>query len=440
MLALLVAVQVDTVPPPRTLLAVGQTTAINVLINRLDWWARRRSWANVGTRVWGNNVRLGWEWDEDAFPTNVFAHPYHGGVYFNTARSNGLDFFQSIPVTLFGAWTWEYFGETERPSLNDFLMTTFGGVAMGEISHRVGATIRDNGARGAKRTFRELAALPLDPVGSLNRLLRGEWKGTGRNPAEHDPAAYVFLLGAGARFAKGLMRDSIASMGAIVVDLLYGDQFAGEYKQPFDVFNVRLIMSSHTGLNAFRASGRLYGRALNDSTARFRHVLAVNQRYDYVNNPAQKVGGQSVEIGINSRWRLGKGGYGIRTSLFVDGIILGAIDAPHVGVGLRDYDFGPGGGVRWEAALDRKGERFFLLYGRVEYIHGVSGASADHVINFSGAEVTVPITNHFGLSAQTYIFDRDSHYSDRAPDKRDFPEGRILLVWTKARAPRSLAK
>jgi hypothetical protein len=439
-LALVVALQVDSAPPPRALLAVGQTTAINVIVNRLDWWARHQDWANVGTRVWGRNVRYGWDWDEDAFPTNVFAHPYHGGLYFNTARANGLGFFESIPVTFFGSWTWEYFGETERPSLNDFLMTSFGGIATGEIFHRVGATIRDNGARGRHRTLRELASLPFDPVGGLNRLLRGEWKGTGPNPAEHDPDAYVLRLGAGARFAKGFVNDSVARMGAVVVDLLYGDQFAGEYQQPFDVFNVRLIVGSSGGLNAFRASGRLFGRALNDSTARFRHVLAVNQRYDYVKNPSQSVGGQSVEIGINSRWRLGKGGYGLRTALFVDGIILGAIDAPHLGVGLRDYDFGPGGGFRWETALDRKGARFFLLYGRVEYIHGVSGASADHLINFSGAELTIPITQRLGLSAHTFVFDRESHYSDRTPDKRDFLEGRILLVWTRARAPRSLAK
>jgi hypothetical protein len=426
------AAQFDTLPPPNALKAVGQTVVVNTLVNRLDVWLRNRPWARVGTRVWANNIRLGWAWDEDAFATNVFAHPYHGGIYFNAGRANGLDFFESVPVTIFGSWSWEYFGETERPSLNDFLMSTMGGIALGEMFHRIGTSIRDNEARGTGRTLRELAAMPFDPMGGLNRLVRGQWSGVGRNPVEHDPQAYVLRVGAGVRFAKGLVHDSVARMGAAVVDLLYGDQFAGTYRTPFDVFSIRLVLTSHGGLNALRASGRLYGLDLNDSTARIRHQLAVNQRYDYVNNPAQSVGGQSVEIGINSRWRLGSRGFGLRTSFFADGIILGAIDAPGAGVGLRTYDFGPGAGVRWEVAADKHGARFLVLYGRVEYIHTVSGTAADHVVNLSGIELAIPVTNRLGIAAQTYIFDRESHYLDRAPDRRDYPEGRLLLVWTRA--------
>src|SRR6266516_8173142 len=148
----------------------------------------------------------------------------------------------------------------------------------GEVFHRLGATIRDNGARGRGRTLRELAALPMDPIGGLNRLIRGQWKARGPNPSEHDPGNYVLRVGAGARFAKGLIADSgITSMGALFVDLLYGDPFAQEYKNPFDVFGVRLILSSHGGFNALRASGRLYGANLNSPTRTARHVLAVNQ-------------------------------------------------------------------------------------------------------------------------------------------------------------------
>jgi hypothetical protein len=413
-------------------MALGQTVVLNTLVNRLDVWARDKDWARVGTRVWARNIRYGWAWDEDAFPTNVFAHPYHGGLYFNAGRENGLDFFESVPVTLFGAFTWEYFAETERPSLNDFLMSTVGGVAIGEMFYRISATIRDNEATGARRTWRELATLPFDPVGAANRLFRGQWKTVASNPAEHTPDAYVLRVGAGARYARELVDGQASRMGALVVDLLSGDQFAAPYHKPFDVFNVRLIVSSYGGLNALRAAGRLYGHDLNDSTARFRHVLAVNQRYDYVKNPAQSIGGQSVEVGINSRLRLGSRGFGVRTSLFVDGIILGAIDAPGTGVGLRDYDFGPGAGFRWEAALDRHGARFFVLHGRVEYIHTVSGASADHVVNFSGVEVTLPLGKHFGIAGQTTIFNRASHYSDRPRDRRDYPEGRLMVVWTQA--------
>ena len=55
-----------------------------------------------------------------------------------------------------------------------------------------------------------------------------------------------------------------------------------------------------------------------------------------------------------------------------------------------------------------------------------------HILNLSGIEVAIPVTRHFGIAAQTYIFDRESHYTDRFRDKRDYPEGRLLLVYTKA--------
>ena len=429
--------QSDTLPKASPLMAVGQIVGVNVLVNRFDAMVRHREWAYVGTRVWERNLRLGWAWDEDAFATNVFAHPYNGSMYFNAGRANGLSFFESVPLSLLGSWSWEYFAETERPSLNDFLMTGAGGIALGEMFYRIGTTIRDNTATGTSRTLRELAALPFDPMGGLNRLARGQWKGIGINPATHDPKAFVLRTGAGMRFAKGLVTDSVARMGTIVSDLSYGDQFAGPYRTPFDVFSIRLVLSSQgKGLNLLAATGRLYGHDLNDSTSQFRHQLAVNQRYDYINNPAQSYGTQSVEIGIDSRWRIGpvgqKGGFGLRTSVFLDGIILGAIDAPGTGVGSRDYDFGPGGGVRWEAGVDRHGARFLVLHGRVEYIHTVSGAAADHLVNLSGIELTIPVTNSLGVAAQTNIFDRESHYTDRRADRRDYPEARILLLWTKA--------
>jgi hypothetical protein len=435
-LLLVLTFQQDTTPAASTrrpAMAVAQVLMVNTFVNRVDAWILQADWARASTRDWANNLRLGWEWDEDAFPTNTFAHPYHGGLYFNAGRANGLDFWESAPLAFFGSWNWEYFGETYRPSLNDWFMTSFGGIALGEMFHRLAATIRDNGARGSTRTWREIAALPFDPMGAFNRLTRGQWNRVGPNPPEHDPGAYVLRIGAGARFAEGLISDSgVAKMGAVVVDLLYGDAFARTYENPFDVFGVRLVLSSTGGLNALRASGRLFGRDLNDPSGRIRHVLAVNQRYDYVKNPAQSVGGQSVEIGINSRWRFGSKGYGLRTSFFVDGVVLGAIDAPGTGLGERNYDFGPGAGARWELALERHGARFIRLFGQLEYIHAVSGASADHIIDYGGIELNLPIARGLGIAGHSTLFYRTSRYADGTRDRRDYPEARLLLVWTKA--------
>jgi len=431
LLAVLAVLQFDTVPKPRPLLAVGEALAINLFVNRVDAWAFNQDWAHTGPKWWSRNLRLGWEWDEDAFPTNMFAHPYHGGLYFNAGRSNGLGYFESVPIAFMGSWTWEYLGETYRPSLNDWFMTSFGGITLGEMFHRVGATIRDNRARGFSRTLRELAALPVDPIGGFNRLIRGQWTATGPNPAEHDPGSLMLRVGGGLRIAHSFSSDTAAwAQPTILLDLFYGDQVSEAYQAPFDVFSLRLLVTPQ-GMNALRGSGRLYATNLNSATGRNRHMLAVNQRYDFVKNPAQSVGGQSVEIGINSRFPFGSKGFAVRTALFGDGILLGAIDAPGTGFGERHYDFGPGLGARWEVALEKNGQRFLRLFSQLEWIHAVSGASANHVVDFGGIEGAFPITRQLAFAASSTVFGRISSYTDGRPrDARDYPESRLLLIWT----------
>jgi len=374
---------------------------------------------------------LGWEWDEDNFTTNMIAHPYHGGMYFNAGRANGLNFWESAPVAFFGSWNWEYFGEAKRPSLNDFFMTSFGGIALGEMFHRVGASIRDNRARGTTRTLKEILAMPFDPIGGLNRLWRGEWRKQSANPVEHDPGSYVLRVQGGLRFMENVAVDSALRMGVVVVDLLYGDQFRHAYYRPFDVFGMRAVFSSGGGFNALRASGRLFATDVTDRFNPWRNIFTINQRFDYIANPAYNVGGQSVEFGLLSRWDL-KNGFGLRTQIFGDVILLGAIDAPGAGFGERNYDFGPGGGVRGDIAFERRGVRYLTLYFQGEAISSVSGASATHLVGFIGGEATIPIVRGLGIGVHLTQFARTSEYSDRVQQRRDHVELRLLAVWTKA--------
>jgi len=44
------------------------------------------------------------------------------------------DFYESAAITAFASATWQYFGETNSPSLNDFIKTTLGVIAFGECS------------------------------------------------------------------------------------------------------------------------------------------------------------------------------------------------------------------------------------------------------------------------------------------------------------------
>ncbi|MGD8277663.1 MAG: hypothetical protein PVH00_06535, partial [Gemmatimonadota bacterium] len=155
------------------------------------------------------------------------------------------------------------------------------------------------------------------------------------------------------------------------------------------------------------------------------------QRYDFVSNPAHKFGAQSVEIGLYSRWRL-PGESALRTTFLGDAILMGALDAPYSGHGERTYDFGPGLGFRAEASFERRGITYATLYGRTEYVHSVSGASADHNVHFGGIEVTVPVAYHLGVGLHSGYYRRLSRYPDRPQETREFPEVRLFVVWTGA--------
>jgi len=424
-------------PRHRPALAIAEALGINVLVNRYDAVVRGERWAYTGPTSWSRNLRLGWEWDENAFGTNMFSHPYHGSLYFNAGRANGLSFWESAPLAFAGSATWEFFGEEFRPALNDFFMTSFGGITLGEVYHRVASSIRDERLHGSHRLVRELASLPFDPVGGLNRLVRGQWWRHGPNIPEHDPGAYVLRMLVGARALGETGTDStISGSPTILAELNYGDPFVRPYREPFDVFALRTQISpGGGGLNVLRAAGRLYGRDITRASGKHRHLFEINQRYDYVSNPAYKYGAQSVEGGVISRWQL-RGRTGVRTRLAADLIFLGAIDAPYAGFGDRTYDFGPGAGLSLEIALERDGVALLTFTTHTEYLHSVSGATADHYVGFGGLEATLPIRGGAGIGATIGYFSRLSRYSDKAAESREFPEARVFLTWTASVHPR----
>jgi hypothetical protein len=162
----------------------------------------------------------------------------------------------------------------------------------------------------------------------------------------------------------------------------------------------------------------------------------VNQRFDYSSNPAQNFGAQSVEVGLLSRWRLPHE-FALRTHAFGDAIFLGAIDAPRAGVGERIYDFGPGAGVRLQADLERRGITYVSMVVRSEFLHTTSGATANHIADFGGLELNIPVAYGVGLGVHSAYYARKSVYRDGTRNRHDFPELRLYLNWTAAGRPQS---
>jgi len=422
----------------RTMTAVAQTLGVNLVVNRINAWVFDWDFARVNFEEWGRNLRRGWKWDGTQFAVNMFVHPYHGSLYFAAARANCLNYWESIPLVFLGSWTWEYFGETHKAALNDFYMTGFGGPVLGEIVHRVSTAILDEEAEGGERIARELVALAVNPVGGLNRLVRGQWTRRGVNPVDRIPESYLFQVKAGGRRVEetGSARSPRVSP-TLLVDIALGDVFETDYRAPFDVVALRAQISPDGGgLNLLRTVGRLYGHEITSRDSRHRHQLLINQRFDYINNPVYNFGEQSLEFGIQSRWRTGPRGLRLNTRLAADVVLLGAIEALESGIGQgtrRTIDWGPGVGAIAEVALEYNGTTYVSFYNRVRYLRSVSGVPADHVVLFTGFDFIVPITSQVGIGAYVSGDQRRSHYESFPDTRRSYEETRIYLTWTPAR-------
>ena len=90
--------------PRRPWLAASEVFGMNMAVWTFDRFLMNEDFAKINGHTIKQNFKTGPVWDTDKFSTNLVAHPYHGSLYFNAARSNGLNFWQSIPFATGEAW------------------------------------------------------------------------------------------------------------------------------------------------------------------------------------------------------------------------------------------------------------------------------------------------------------------------------------------------
>ena len=129
------------------------------------------NFVQISPRTWWRNLDRGFEIDTNKFDTNNFYHPWNGALFYSAGRSTGLGFWESSSLAVAASIAWECCGETLKMSANDVVSTSLGGVAMGEMIHRLGSVILDNRDTGASRVVREASILPFDIVRFSNRLM-----------------------------------------------------------------------------------------------------------------------------------------------------------------------------------------------------------------------------------------------------------------------------
>ena len=362
--------------PKRPWQALAEVTGINVGVQLFDRWALNSDFAQTTLNSLKHNFTDGMVWDNDFFITNMFAHPYHGNLYFNAARTNGLTFWESAPFSLLGSAMWEFLGETEPPAINDIIATTCGGIAIGEMTHRLSLTILDDRERGFSRFFREAAAAIINPIQGLHRIISGDaWRVKSRNYRYHDfnktpvdmsiSVGWRYLADDGALF-RGIHAPYIN------FTLTYGTSVDGDkHSTPYDFFDLEANSAFGGGqpmVNTLNIVGRLWSTPILDKKD-MAGEFGIYQHFNYYDAKPIEDASELTPYRISEAAGFGPGFIfslpqmgalsKMEQRIFVSGILLGGTKSDYFNVIERDYNMGSGFSIKSSTKLD------FGKFGRI---------------------------------------------------------------------------
>ncbi len=404
--------------PPRknALRALGEITLVNGVVWTFNRYIRAGGGEgfHIGWTSWNESFENGFDWDPNNFSTNQYAHPYHGNLYFNAARSNGFNYWESIGFAFTGSFQWEFFGESHHASINDWVNTSLGGTALGEMTHRLAATVRDNTATGSGRFWREFGGFAIDPVGGLTRVLSGDMFHHQPNPEDRMPSQVSVHGNFGFRTVYEDQIGRSDTTGAFVnLHFSYGDPFQERFRKPYEFFDAHVQVNGNDtqALGQVDVTGML-ARTHLASGEKSEHILGAFQHYDYLNNRAFELGGQSFSAGLLSRFGAAEAKYRLITRLYAAGLVLGATKSDYENQTARSYDYGPGFGARFSGALYRDGWDILRMGHHQYYIHSVNGNRADHFLSLSYLGASVPLSSSFALGADYQLYLADRNYAD----------------------------
>jgi hypothetical protein len=403
--------------------AVGlEDVSTNVFIWAVDRFVFNYPFSRIGPSTWKNNFKMGWEWDTDRLGMNFFFHPFSGGIFFNSARANGYSFIESVPFVALGSLTWEYFGETTRPSYNDIINTTASGSLFGEILYRLSSKILDDRKTGAERFFRELAAAILDPGRGGSRLLRGRLaRITPEEVYQREPLNVALFMGLhvfndGTRFGTG------GPSGILGIHLDYGDPFEIRPRKPFDVFKLRIDLSygRNVGkkyLDNVTGYGLLFGKTIH--SGHLDMLIGAFQHYNYWDSRIFEVSALGFGGGIIARWQLSKNS-NLQSALHLGIVPLSASNSPYVdivegGIPGRDYDYSGGGEAKFEGTLNlaNRGQVTAIYY--LYALHTYIGPAGNKFIGIFKPRIAVRIIGNLSLGFEYLFYHKDGYL-------RDFPD------------------
>ncbi len=334
-----------------------ETVGLNVGVWAFDRYVLDGDFAYISLNTMSNNIKHGFVWDNDQFSTNLFAHPYHGGLYFNTARCNGMTFWESLPYSIGGSLMWEFLMENEPPAINDFIATSIGGACLGEVTYRLSDLIIDDRTTGWQRFGREFLTTLVSPMRGLNRIMSGDaWRHRtirGRS-LKSTPAMFYVTAGHRALAEDSEIRRELDNGMYVDFALIYGNLFDDENDKPYDAFSLRAtfnMFSQQPLISSVNAIGQLWGTNIPLKRKNRALHVGVFQHFDYYDSDAvldgEKINSYRISEaaafggGIMYAARLNKN-MNFATTGYLNAILLGGSITDHYQNIDRDYNMGSG--------------------------------------------------------------------------------------------------
>jgi hypothetical protein len=412
----------------------AEVVGVNMVFAGFNRYIAKADYGYISPKTWKHNLKTGPEWDTDEFGINFIGHPYQGTLYYNAARTQGYNFWQSAPFAVAGSLSWEYFGENTLPSYNDMIYTPLNGIALGEIFYRISSNILDDRTRGRERAIREIAAGIINPVRGVNRLLQGKTS-TLTNKEVYQKEPLNFTLFAGVHRLNNEQNDVFGEGGnkaMISGQLDYGNPFEDRKRKPFDIFRLRVELSYGTKdtiggiINNITGYGNLFSR--NDQLGKLAVHTGIFQYYDYWNTRNFDLGALSFGGGVLTKLPITK-----QINLYTN-VHLGVIPlagnstrfAPD-SVGLRDYVFANGFQGKIETTLSLGKYISAALVYHHFWLHTFEGLEGTNSIGIIRPRVTLKIYKNLSLGYEHFGYSTNRKLKDYADQQSTITDQKIFL-------------
>lgn len=394
------------------LIPAVEVVGLNLFVGAFNTYVSNEDFAKISFKTIGDNFKTGFVWDEDNYLTNQFAHPFHGANYFNAARSNGLEFWESTPYAIGGSLMWEFFMENEPPSYNDLVNTSVTGITFGEISYRVSNLIIDESTTGLERILRELTSTVINPMQGFNRLIKGDmWKsGTSNHPPN-----YSIILSTGAHNVF-FENDISKTYAAFRANLVYGNIYdVKNHNSPFEYFSLHGEVNIAEGddIIGIFASGVLTDKKV-DIFNNSNNIIGLYKEVDFLSNEVYKLTATSITGRLINRVDISSL-VEMENNITVSGILMGGTNSQYAAEEGKDYNLGPGasGSIGVKFLFDDYAE-VYSNYKRY-WIHTLAGADGEEFVGLLMTGINYHIFEKTTLGLEFLLYERYGEY-EKYPD------------------------